>query len=185
VLHRCAFAIVVQWIVLSIFAIDTTRGEEPRLDVPASTIRFVGTKDSGKHLGGFRKFDADVNMDGSQVRSVQVNIDMKSVHTDNWLLSGQLKRGSFFDVRKFPKATFRSTRIEENQIVGHMTLHGVTREMTLPAKFKQLQDGVQIDTAFALDRTKFGITVFAGMIHDDVKVRARLVFSTVPPDSAP
>lgn len=67
--------------------------------------------------------------------SVNVTIDVTTVDTANTARDSQLKTDSFFDVSKFPTATFVSTGVAKNgshlTVAGNLTLHGVTKPVTL------------------------------------------------------
>jgi polyisoprenoid-binding protein YceI len=101
---------------------------------------------SVKHLmvstvrGHFRKVTGAVIFDEADLTrsSVQVEIDASSLETGEPKRDGHLRSADFFDVEKFPKLTFRSTRIEragnEFSVTGDLTLHGVTRPVTLTAE---------------------------------------------------
>ena len=98
---------------------------------------------SVKHLmvstvrGQFKAVTGTVVLDeGDLTRSrIQVEVDAASIETGEPKRDGHLKSPDFFDVEKFPKMTFHSTRIErvgdEFKVTGDLTMHGVTRPVTL------------------------------------------------------
>ena len=45
-----------------------------------------------------------------------------------------LKSADFFDAEKYPKITFRMTKFDGGKVIGDLTMHGVTRAVTLKAK---------------------------------------------------
>jgi len=67
--------------------------------------------------------------------SVNITIDATSVDTGESARDAELKGSSFFDVDKFPAATFVSTGVSKSAggltVNGNLTLHGVTRPVTL------------------------------------------------------
>ena len=69
---------------------------------------------------------------------VDVTIDTTGVNTGNAKRDEHLRSGDFFDVAKFPTATFKSTKIEKAgdklKITGDLTLRGVTKSVTLDAE---------------------------------------------------
>jgi polyisoprenoid-binding protein YceI len=75
--------------------------------------------------------------DGANISksSVNVTIDVTSVDSGNSPRDNHLKTDSFFDVAKFPTATFVSTGVSQNgshlSVAGNLTLHGVTRPVVL------------------------------------------------------
>lgn len=68
-----------------------------------------------------------------------VEIDVNSIDTPSDKLDADLK-ATFFETAKFPTATFKSTAIKvtgknAGEITGDLTLHGVTKPVTLKATF--------------------------------------------------
>jgi len=68
--------------------------------------------------------------------SVEATIDVKGITTHNEKRDQHLNSPDFFDTAKFPTATFKSTSITKSgegklTIVGNLTLHGVTKAVTL------------------------------------------------------
>src|SRR5262249_5972492 len=63
-------------------------------------------------------------------------IDAKSIDTANAERDVDLRGDQFFDVDHFPRINFRSTRVERRGadwlVTGPLTMHGVTKEVTLP-----------------------------------------------------
>jgi polyisoprenoid-binding protein YceI len=123
--------------------------------------------------------------------SITINID-KMVTTDPEL-DQKLKSDSFFDVAKFPTATFKSTSIEltgggTGKLVGDLTLHGVTKPVTLDVTFNgagtppmtQLYV-VGFDAVGTLTRSDFGIKNFIPLIGDEVKLLISCEFDRMPP----
>jgi|SRR5215203_5848537 len=67
---------------------------------------------------------------------VEVEIDADSIDTREGQRDTHLKSADFFDVEKFPKLSFRSTRIHDVdgadfKLTGDLTIHGLTRPVTL------------------------------------------------------
>jgi polyisoprenoid-binding protein YceI len=67
--------------------------------------------------------------------SVQVTIDSTTVDTGVSMRDNDLKSSGFFDVASFPTATFVSTSVAKTatglSVTGNLTLHGVTKPVTL------------------------------------------------------
>ena len=67
--------------------------------------------------------------------SVEVTIPTASVSTNNSTRDADLRSSNFFDVDKFPTMTFKSTAMTGTpghfQVVGNLTLNGVTKSVTL------------------------------------------------------
>jgi len=90
-----------------------------------------------KVRGEFQKWEAKLNLDTSDLpkSSVDVTIDASSISTRDEKRDGHLKSPDFLDVAKFPTLTFKSKRVEKTgdkfKLVGDLTIHGVTKEVTL------------------------------------------------------
>lgn len=72
--------------------------------------------------------------------SVSVEIDMASINSNHAARDKHLRSADFLDVGKFPKATFKSKRIvvtgkDSADIVGDLTLRGVTKEITIKTNY--------------------------------------------------
>ena len=147
-----------------------------------SKVEFIGSKVTGSHNGSFQKFSGEVDYAGAPERSrVSVTMDTDSLTTDDANLTKHLKTADFFDVAKFPQATFTSTEIKpggtggaSHTVTGNLTLHGVTKSVTFPATISVTPDTANVDANFSINRKDFGIN-YAGaqdnLIRDDVVLK--------------
>jgi polyisoprenoid-binding protein YceI len=148
-----------------------------------SKIEFVGAKITRKHEGLFKAFTGKIQSpDGKPENSAIVaEIDIASLTVDEAKLTKHLKTPDFFDVERFPKATFVSTSVRpggENgathTITGSLSLHGVMKSISFPAKVEISADAANAAAEFAIDRKDFGI-VYPGMpddlIRDEVLIK--------------
>lgn len=89
--------------------------------------------------GRFNDFDGEFVYDAENPEnsSVNVTIDTSSIDSNHGERDKHLRSEDFLYVSEFPEATFKSTRVEvdedgnEADIIGDLTLRGVTREVTL------------------------------------------------------
>lgn len=141
-----------------------------------SKIEFVGSKVTGSHNGSFQKFSGNIDYAGAPEKSrVQMTIDMTSVNTDAAKLTDHLKTADFFDVAKYPQASFQSTQITAggekgatHTITGNFQLHGVTKSVSFPATIAVSGDTATVDSTFAINRKDFGVS-YAGMSNDLIR----------------
>jgi polyisoprenoid-binding protein YceI len=112
--------------------------------------------------------------------SVEVSVPTDSVATTNAVLDGELKGPDWFDAARFPAITFKSRQLtvtgpDRGQMVGDLTLHGVTRPVTLQVQFHGA--GVNplthaftagFDATGAIKRGDFGITQDLPLVGDEV-----------------
>lgn len=86
----------------------------------------------GKVTGKVMLDDADITKS-----TVEATIDVKGINTKEQKRDDHLRSKDFFDVEKFPTITFKSTKIEKAgdklKITGDLTIHGVTKPVTLDA----------------------------------------------------
>jgi polyisoprenoid-binding protein YceI len=149
-----------------------------------SKIAFTGSKVTGSHSGGFKKFTGYFTVkDGKPVGNEhKVVIDMASTFSDAEKLTGHLKSPDFFDAQKFPEATFDVTEVKENSsgnftVSGNFNLHGVEKNITFPATVAKNGDAVNIDAKFDINRKDFAIN-YPGktddLIRDEVVIELDL-----------
>lgn len=164
-----------------------SKGENLEITSENSKVLFTGSKVTGKHEGGFRQFTGTVNLvnEKPQESSVKIDIETASVFTDTDGLTKHLQTGDFFEVEKFPKASFTSTSIVPDPtkgeysftVIGDLELRGVRKSVTFPATIVVAPADVTVNSEFSINRKDFGI-VYAGkaddLIRDDVVIRLDL-----------
>src|SRR5713226_7952612 len=79
-----------------------------------SKVEFVAAKVTRSHNGSFKQFAGAIDLVDNEAESSRVSFDIQtnSVLTDEPDLTKHLQTPDFFDVAKFPKANFTSTKIE-------------------------------------------------------------------------
>ncbi|MEX2316052.1 MAG: YceI family protein [Pirellulales bacterium] len=137
-----------------------------------STIQFVGKhveggeNDPQARTGVFEKLTGQVVFDPAtmMLKSATAEIDATSLFVPIQQLQDHLKSQDFLSVREFPTIKFQTTRIEpaaeagKVNITGDLTLHGVTKSITIPATLTASRAGVTIDSEFKIARADFGMT---------------------------
>jgi polyisoprenoid-binding protein YceI len=123
-----------------------------------------------KTRGRFAKFEGKISFDPDNPSAsyVEVSIDPASIDTGDAQRDGHLRSADFFDVEKFPNASYRSTRIEalgedRYRVTGHLTVHGVTRPVVLQVTYEGAAkdpwggERAGFAAATSLDRKDFGL----------------------------
>jgi polyisoprenoid-binding protein YceI len=141
------------------------------IDVGHSAIHFwVRHMVISKVHGRFAKWSGAIALDAQDLTksSVEVRIDAASIDTQVADRDAHLKSADFLDVAKYPELTFRSKKIEKAsggyRVTGDLTLHGVTKEVTLEAEFAGTgkdpwgNERAGFSAKAALDRREFGLT---------------------------
>jgi len=90
--------------------------------------------------GKFNEFSGTLTLDGNMVKEATGTIQTKTVDTGVERRDNDLRSPNFFDVATFPTITFQSKRVEtqgdKTVLVGDFTMHGVTKELSLPVTVK-------------------------------------------------
>ena len=123
-----------------------------------------------KTRGRFTKWNGQIAFDPDrpEASSVQVAIEPASIDTADAQRDGHLRSADFFDVEKYPQASFTSTKVEDldgdkYRITGDLTVHGVTKPVTFDAVFegsgKDPWGGERagFSAALSIDRREFGL----------------------------
>lgn len=149
--------------------------------------------------GAFSGVSGEIHFDPERPEnaSVRAEIDISTLDTHHAGRDAKILGEGFFEVEKYPTATFESTRVASTgdgrfAVTGDLTLRGVTREVTFDTTFQgtHLQvDGTPRGAFIALasiNRTDFGFGLGnqlpgGGMTHtDEVKLA---MYTTVKPVS--
>lgn len=127
----------------------------------SSSIEFTGSKVTGKHNGGFRQFAGELRVVNGKVADTgnKVVINATSIWSDNERLTRHLQSADFFDVATYPTATFETSTVAQtpsNSIVaGNLTLHGITKHISFPAKVQVSDQAVDVSAQFFINRFDF------------------------------
>jgi polyisoprenoid-binding protein YceI len=155
-----------------------------------------------KVRGRFTKWGGSLEMDDRDPRGgrVEVSIETASVNTGVEQRDAHLRSADFFDVEQFPTMTYRSSRIEktgegEYRVTGDLTMHGVTRPVTLEVEYagsaKDPWGGVRagFSARATIDRRDFGLTynqmLEAGGVVVGERVEIAIELEAVRQASAP
>lgn len=109
-------------------------------DVNHSTVGFAIPILGGVSLvrGKFSEFTLDLTYDEEKIENSSVKATIKAASIDTGVENRDkhLRNPDFFDVEKYPDITFESTRVEKSDegfvAVGTFTMHGVSKEISLP-----------------------------------------------------
>lgn len=146
------------------------------------------------YIGQFSSVNGTLKLDPKAVgaSAVDVTVDTSSLGTLNPALDTQLKSKGFLDAATFPTATFHATKVVQTgertaDITGDLTLHGVTKPVTLQAVFNQgganpLDKKYELGFAGSatIKRSEFGIKSYVPAIGDEVTLTIEAEFEAAP-----
>ncbi|RZJ33814.1 MAG: polyisoprenoid-binding protein [Flavobacterium sp.] len=144
-------------------------------------------------FGLFQKFDITIVSSKADFSDAvfSLSADVGSINTEVKMRDDDLRSPNFFDAAKYPKMTFNSTSIvnttgmkDRFKITGNLTIHGVTKPVTLDlwyrgthddAMSKKIKAGFQITGI--INRSDFNVgPVDPFDISNDVMIRADAEF---------
>jgi polyisoprenoid-binding protein YceI len=133
--HRIAIVSAIALLAsLSALAQTSTWNIDPAHSTAQFTVRHLAISNV---TGNFTKVTGSVVLNEKDTAQSQVSasIDVSSVDTRVEARNKDLKSPNFFDVEKYPTIEFKSKRIVSGggklQVIGDLTIHGTTREVTL------------------------------------------------------
>lgn len=136
------------------------------------------------NASGTLQLDPDKPADSS----FDVQVPTSSVNTPVDKLTDELKGADWLDAKAFPQIRFKATRVNvtgprEAKVTGELTLHGVTRPVTLVAKLhgagvNPLNKKVTVgfDLAGTIRRSDFGVKTYLPLIGDEVELEISAAF---------
>lgn len=115
--------------------------------------------------------------------SVSVSILTDSVNTGVAKFDEHIKSPDFFDVAKYPTATFKSTKVVaagkgKLQVTGDLTIHGVTKSVVMNATVNKIAEhpmrkvpAAGFDGSIKIKRSDFGMGAYTPAVGDDVTIK--------------
>ena len=145
-------------------------------------ISHIGFSNS---MGQFMDYDGQIILDHDNPARSSVTITLRtaSIMTGQEKFDTHLKSPDFFNVEKYPTATFASTKVtllkdDRAEIDGDFTLLGVTKPLTLKVRFNKramdiptnkMRSGFSVKTT--IKRSLWGMKYYLPFIGDDVIIR--------------
>ena len=170
---------------LALAASATAQVTSYKIDPAHSSAQF-----SVRHLGvstvrgAFMKVSGEAKYDPSDPTkgSLDATIDATSVDTRVEMRDNDLRSPNFLDVQKYPSITFHSKQTKSAgtgklQITGDLTIHGVTKEVTLDvdgpsAEVKDPWGNMRIGASATtkISRKDFGVNGAPGVVGDELTI---------------
>ena len=177
---------------------QTSTARQYPIDVNHSTVGFSVPIMNGlsKVTGKFTDFSITLVNDEKDIRksSVSVVIKTASINTGIAARDNHLRTADFFDAEKYPEITFKSSSIVKKGkqliAVGTFTMHGVSKEMSLPFTIigpSKNAAGDKMNLGYAaritLNRRDFGINwehkTVPNWVGDNVEVELELITKAI------
>jgi polyisoprenoid-binding protein YceI len=140
--------------------------------------------------GSFNSFDAKItsSTDDFSDAVIELSADVATINTNNEGRDKHLKSADYFDAEKFNTLSFKSktfTKVEgkKYKLTGDLTLHGITKTVTLDVVFngtaihpynKKTIAGFKVTGTFK--RSDFGVGTPSPALSDEVEIKANTEF---------
>ena len=162
--------------------------EQLHIGAARGSIDFaIGDSKIFRTTGSFKEWQGLVLVDDADVArsTVQVNVNTNSIQMMDTQQSEMLKDADFFDVAKFPKMTYASSKVTRTsdstlKVEGTITLRGITRPMELMVSVTDRKPDAAAGARYArfraegtLKRSEFGMVKYIDMVGDRVDFSIR------------
>jgi polyisoprenoid-binding protein YceI len=163
---------------IALFCVVTAFGQNYTPTDAGSKVRFV-IKNFGINTGGtFEGLAGSIVFDPANLASASFNVsvDAKTVNTDMEARDNHLRKEEYFDVEKYPKLSFRSTKITTTNKEGYffmfgvITIKNISKEISFPFKQTSKDGGILFDGEFKLNRLDFGVGGKSFSMSDELNV---------------
>jgi polyisoprenoid-binding protein YceI len=160
-----------------------------KIDAVHSSLIFkIKHVDTANFYGRFNDVSGSFTLDDDPAKcSVQIDVKVASVDTHDNTRDGHLKSPDFFNAKEFPTLTFKSTSFAKTgdgayDVSGDLTIHGVTKAVTVKAAKTGFSDTPKlgarcgVETTFTLKRSDFGMKFMLeqNALGDEVTIIASL-----------
>jgi polyisoprenoid-binding protein YceI len=133
--------------------------------------------------GRFNDFSGKITIDKADPAksSFALTIPIESIDTNNVKRDEHLRAPDYFNVKQFPTMSFQSTKVTPVdggfEITGDLTLHGVTKPISLKLKggdkvveFPKGTQRIGLVSTFSIVRSDFGVSTELGALGDEVPI---------------
>ncbi len=167
---------------------SASAAEQFHIGAARGSIDFsIGDSKIFRTTGSFKEWQGVVLVDDTDVArsTVQVNINTSSIQMLDVQQSEMLKDADFFDVARFPKMTYASSKIIRTsdsalKVEGAITLRGITRPMPLDVSVTDRKPDAAAGARYArfraegsLKRSEFGMVKYIDVVGDTVDFSIR------------
>jgi polyisoprenoid-binding protein YceI len=157
-----------------------------RIDPRHTQVHFTYSHHGYAHLSGrLGEASGEIEFDPANpaASSVRVQLPLSSLSTGVPKLDTHLASADFFEVEKFPTASFASTKVTVRDathldVAGDLTMHGVTRPIVLAVTVNKVGEHSMskaqmagFDAVATIRRSEFGIGRMVPAVSDEVQIR--------------
>lgn len=169
--------------ILLTFGATTASAETYSVDPVHSSVSFmIGHQDISYIHGRFNDYSGTFVIDKDPAKtSFSLSVKVESVDTGNVKRDEHLRAPDYFNAKQFPSMTFQSTKVKPIdggfELTGDLTIHGVTKPITLTLKgcdkeieFPKGTPRVGGTTSLVIKRSDYGMTTALPKLGDEVYI---------------
>lgn len=173
----------------------SNKGKKVNLLIPGSKLEWTGKKVTGQHNGTVDILKGEMFVDNGKLTGGNFIINFASITVldlseaeMNAKLTNHLKSDDFFSAEKYPEGKFEMTAVtplsngtgNNYTIGGNLTIKGITKPVTFPAKVNVNGDAITASADFKIDRTLWDVKFRSGkfyenlgdkLINDDIELK--------------
>lgn len=163
------------------------------VDAAGSTMRWEGYEGisfgSPEHFGSVAISEGSIQVNGDTLSGGRFVIDMNTItvldipaeKSGNAKLTRHLKNEDFFDVPKYPTASFditgsRTSGADSLIVTGNLTLKGISKSISFPAAISRTDSTFSATTRFVIDRKDWGVVYRSESSLGDKMIRPEIAF---------
>jgi polyisoprenoid-binding protein YceI len=148
----------------------------------SSTVQFKIKHFGIRTNGSFKGIDGIINFDINHLNNsnFDVSIDANTINTENELRDNNLRDKDYFDVAKYSRIRFISTKIIKTTyadtllVTGMLTIKDTTKNISFPFTIAAVENGLNFMGIFTINRRDFGIGG-TSVISDNLEVELNIV----------
>ena len=161
--------------------VEVNNYDENNVDIISSVLTWKGSKPTGSHNGTVALKSGNLEIVKGKIKSGVFVVDLNTIKcvdlagTDGaGKLEGHLKGEDFFDVAKYPTATFTIKSVKNNgaklDVTGNLQIKDVTKSITIPAVLtKENELSVFTSEVFTINRADFNVKYGSKSFFDNLK----------------
>lgn len=148
------------------------------VDTQKSTIDWSAKKFGGGHTGTVKISEGSLIYSRKSLQKGIFIMNMSSITSDNERVTNHLKSPDFFSSEKNPTSKFEITRVsaagkDQVNIVGNLTIKGITNSLSFPASIRQQNNILTAEAnKIRIDRTKYDIRFRSKTFFGDIGDKA-------------
>jgi polyisoprenoid-binding protein YceI len=130
-----------------------------KANLEKSTFSWTGYASVGTYAptGTIQLSSGSLEFDGNNISKANFEFDMKTIRQENKDLEKHLKNEDFFDVDKYPKASFILEKVVANQAIGFLKIKDIQKKISFPLTIKKSGNTMRVEAVIRVNRTDFGV----------------------------